>query len=833
MKKIMKRVFNSFLLLLVGISVFPALEVKAANFNDTFNDKYIWIEGDYVVKEKGSTRKYQRMTYMIRNSDGQFVYCIEPQTSVSQGTVYPGQDYNQAYVANMTEEQWRRIELLAYYGYGYGNHTDIHWYTVTQFMIWQVVPHGYDIFFTDRLNGNRITKYTDEINELNRLVSEHYKTPSFSNTTQEMNIGDTATFTDTNGVLNQFEVASSNKVSATINGNTLNVTASEVGAGSITLTKRDKNYSHPAIVYVHPTSQDIMMRGAYEPLNVKLNLEITGGKVSLKKVDADTGLGVGQGDATLDGAVYGIYTMTGERVGEVKSIGGEYVTSDYLPSLGTFYLKEEVPSVGYELNETKYFFEITKEDLYPEVDVTEKVIERDLEIFKVFASDETGFLTGEPNVTFDIYLKSSGEKVTSITTDERGFATATLPFGSYIVKQVTTTEDHEMVEDFEVTVNESSEDPIYKLLANDEIEARLKVIKIDAETGNVIPTAGIKFKIFDVENNKYICQTTDKTQCVFETNEDGILLTPLPLAAGTYRLEEQEQKLDGYLWNEEALTFIIGDDSELISDEEFGAILEVKFENHQVKGQIEIEKTGEKLVIEDGSYHYEKIKLEGAEFELRANEDIIVGGKTYYKKGELVTTLITDENGYADLGDVLLPLGKYVLKETKSSNGNVVDPKTYEFELKYEDQYTKIVYKKFNLHNEYPKGELEFTKTDIAGDPLPNTKIEIYTENDVKIFEGVTDENGKIVIKNLPVGKFYILEKEAPEGYILNDEKQWFEIKEDGEIVKSTMVNEKIIEVPNTSANSYFFVLPLSLLVAGTAAIIISKKRKNKKVNIN
>ena len=833
MKKIMKRVFNSFLLLLVGISIFPALEVKAANFNDTFNDKYIWIEGDYVVKEKGSTRKYQRMTYMIRNSDGQFVYCIEPQTSVSQGTVYPGQDYNQAYVANMTEEQWRRIELLAYYGYGYGNHTDIHWYTVTQFMIWQVVPHGYDIFFTDRLNGNRITKYTDEINELNRLVNEHYKTPSFSNTTQEMNIGDTATFTDTNGVLNQFEVASSNKVSATINGNTLNVTASEVGTGSITLTKRDKNYSHPAIVYVHPTSQDIMMRGAYEPLNVKLNLEITGGKVSLKKVDADTGLGVGQGDATLDGAVYGIYTMTGERVGEVKSIGGEYVTSDYLPSLGTFYLKEEVPSVGYELNETKYFFEITKEDLYPEVDVTEKVIERDLKIFKVFASDETGFLTGEPNVTFDIYLKSSGEKVTSITTDEKGYASATLPYGVYVVKQVTTTEDHEMVKDFEITVNEYSEDPIYKLLANDEIEARLKVIKVDAETGNVIPAAGIKFKIYDVENNKYICQTTDKTQCVFETNEDGILLTPLPLAAGTYRLEEQDQKLDGYLWNEEALTFTIGDDSELINDEEFGAILEVKFENHQVKGQIEIEKTGEKLVIEDGSYHYEKIKLEGAEFELRANEDIIVGGKTYYKKGELVTTLITDENGYADLGDMLLPLGKYVLKETKSSNGNVVDPKTYEFELKYEDQYTKIVYKKFNLHNEYPKGELEFTKTDIAGDPLPHTKIEIYTENDVKIFEGVTDENGKIVIKDLPVGKFYILEKEAPEGYILNDEKQWFEIKEDGEIVKSTMVNEKIIEVPNTSANSYFFVLPLSLLVAGTTAIIISKKRKNKKVNID
>ena len=90
-----------------------------------------------------------------------------------------------------------------------------------------------------------------------------------------------------------------------------------------------------------------MMRGSYDPVDLDIKIEIVGGKVSVKKVDVDTGLGIGQGDATLTGAVYGIYTLTGERVGEVKSIGGEYVTSDYLPSLGTFYLKEEKASEGY------------------------------------------------------------------------------------------------------------------------------------------------------------------------------------------------------------------------------------------------------------------------------------------------------------------------------------------------------------------------------------------------------------------------------------------------------------------------------------------------------
>ena len=829
MKKIKNKIINGLMLLLVGISFIPT--VNASTYNETFNDKSQWISGDYILKVKGSTRKYQQMTVITRNSDGSFVYCIEPGTPVSDGAVYPGQDFDQSYVGQMTQEQWRRITLLAYYGYGYGNHTDIHWYTVTQYLIWQTVPHGYDIYFTDSLNGNRITKYTNEINELNRLVEEHNISPNITNDTIDMVIGDTVELTDSNNVLNKFEVVDTDNVSASISGNTLSITANDVGDGSVTISKRDKNYSHPAIIYYHPTSQDLMMRGAYDPIDVNLKIEIVGGKVSVKKVDMDTGLGIAQGDATLDGAVYGIYDLEGNRVGEVISKGGEYVTSDYLPSLGTFFLKEEKSSTGYELNETKYFFNITKDDLYPEVDVTEKVIERDLKIFKVYASDETGFLTGEPNVTFDIYLKSTGEKVTSITTDENGYATATLPYGTYTVRQVSSTEDHEMVEDFEIVVNEYSEDPIYKLLANAEITARLKVIKIDSETGNTIPVAGIKFKIFDVENNEYVCQVTDKEQCVFETNDEGILLTPLPLESGTYRLEEQDQKLDGYLWNEEALTFAIGDDSTLINDDVFGAIVEVEFENTQVKGKVEINKTGEELIIEDDSYHYEKIKLEGAEFELRANEDIIVGGKTYYKKGELVTILVTDKDGYASIDN--LPLGKYTLKEIKSANNNVLDPNTYEFELVYEDQYTEVVYKTFTLDNKYPKGELEFTKTDlVTGDPLPDTKIEIFTEDGVKVFEGRTDKNGKIIITNLPVGKYFILESDAPDGYILNEEKMWFSITENGEIVKANMTNEKIVEVPNTLQEKDILIeiISATLLLSGIGIIIYAKKKsKNRK----
>ena len=136
------------------------------------------------------------------------------------------------------------------------------------------------------------------------------------------------------------------------------------------------------------------------------------------------------------------------------------------------------------------------------------------------------------------------------------------------------------------------------------------------------------------------------------------------------------------------------------------------------------------------------------------------------------------------------------------------------------------------LCNEKKKGTLEFTKQDFStSETLPNTLIEIYNEDDELVFSGRTDENGKIIIAELEYGKYYILEKEAPEGYYLNEEKMYFEILEDGEIVKCTMTDEKVIvEVPNTEENNY--IIPISIiLMAGATGVVIYeeiKKRKSK-----
>ena len=813
------------------IYLIPTSKVKALT-SDSFY--YEWITPKiYVNKYKDGVERSERIQVYHRRSDGRVAYCIEPGIDFSDSTILTGYDHNQASLSGMSPDTWLRVNLLAYYGYGYGNHTDSKWYAITQYEIWKAYPRGWTTYWADSFHGNNISQFESESAELLSLVNSHFTRPSFSGSTTEVVVGDTITLTDNNGVLSKYNIESNKDVTIRKEGNKLYITPNKVGNITINLNKYSDRIGSPTLAYVADGVQNLMTAGNLDPVNASLKIKSIGGKVTINKVDKDTKLSVPQGDATLKGATYGIYKEDGTKVSSITTNDKGIVTSGTLPSQGRYYLQEELPSQGYELDtDNRYYFVITKDNLYPTVTVYEKVIERHFDLFKVFATDKTGFLIGEPNVSFDIYLKSSNKKVARITTNEKGYAEAVLPYGKYIVKQVSSTLNHEKIEDFEITINENTEEPYYHLISNAEIKAKLKVIKIDADSKEVIKMSGIKFKIFDLQNNEYVCQnvTYPNAQkiCEFETNENGEFITPYALKSGKYRLEEIDQKIDGYLWNSNSMEFEIGENSELITDNDYGTMILVKFKNQQVKGKVTINKTGEKLIIKNGSYSYEEVALEGVKFGIYAREDIITkDGKKHYKKNELISTIYTNDEGVAELDNLFL--GKYYIKELSVPNDNLVlDTKEYDFELTYKDQYTEVVTKSFEILNKYKKGELIFTKTDLStGKVLPNTLIEIYTENNVLIFSGRTDKDGKIIISNLPVGKYFILEKEAPEGYMLTDSKIPFEIKDNGDVVKANMTNQAI-EVPNTSLNDSNVINIIGVVVTllGIAYLIYDKVKK-------
>lgn len=757
--------------------------------------------------------------------NGRIAYCIQP--GIPEGDTYQTGNLDSY---NISNEQKERIMLIAYYGYDYTGHQTTEYRAATQALLWETINADQTVFSSKRWAQGTIYDISAQRNEIERLVRNHYVRPSFNGTTINAKVGEEVILTDTNNVLSNYYVSASNGAEVRIDGNKLIVKTTKVGKVTLQFKKRlytDREY----LVYYSSGKQTMMSSGIVDPALSVVNIESLGGKVEFTKYDRDNNSTIPSGEATLEGAVYGIYNAeTDALVSKVTTGKDGKGKLEHLPAFAKYYLKEILPSKGYELDTNKYYFESTLENIDNEIAVNEKVINRDVEITKVYAINKSEIMTPEPNVEFGFY-NNKGELFTKGVTDKNGKLTVNLVYGSYTVKQLTTSKDTTKVDDFNLDVRKSGS-KIYYTISNAKITAKLKVVKIDKDTKEVIKRSNICFRIFNTDKNEYVSQSVTypkkETLDKFCTNNDVELITPNPLESGNYKLEEIDQVIDKYLWNKESQKFTIGEDSKLINDNEYGILFEVKFENKEVKGTIKVNKKGENVELKENGYEYKEVELEGVKFGLYANENITDGtGNVIYKKGDLVKEVLTDKDGNIKIDN--LHLGKYYLQEIATVGNHVLDKTKYEFELKYKDQYTDTIEYTTSIKNHLASGKLEFTKIDFStSKPLPDTKIEIYTENDKLVFTGVTDENGKIIIDRLPVGKYYILEKEAKEGWEINPDKMFFEIKEDGEIVKSVMKDNQIVEVPNTyiRENNKNILFTFFFGVAG-AGIIIYGIRKN------
>lgn len=818
------------LALMFFVSVFFMLagytEVSAATLTQTPVDNWYYTR-------RGGGKPYMSAQWNLYDLDGKTAYCIEPGVNITTS------DYEGAIGwinSPYSDEVNRKIQLYGYYGYNYPGHENLRYRAAAQSLIWEATGGQIIEFWTERYGNGNFINLNAERNEILRLASTHYEVPTFDSDTKDTVIGETTTFTDTKGILSNFDVVKSSDASVSINGNTLSVTPNVVG--NITVVLKKKTYTQdPTIIFVgkDATSQKMGMFGVDDPVLVRVKLNVVGGSLKINKKDLDTKLSKPQGDATFKNAVYELLDENYNFITDLiidDSFGAK--TDKILSPNKIYILREKTASEGYLLDKTEYRFKIDRDNLDIEMDVYEDVIEKTVNIYKVFADGSTTILKGEPNVSFEIYLKSTGEYYKTIKTDEKGFVSVKLPYGKWIFKQVSSTSGFEKVKDFEIVINNDSDEDITKIISNAEIRAKLKLIKVDSESRKILVRDGIKFRIKNLDTGEYVCQNVtypgQEKICAFET-KDGMFITPYVLGHGNYQIEElEEQSIPGYVWNSVPLKFSIDENSKFIQDDEFGLMLEVQFENKEVKGEVEIKKVGEKLVIENGTFRYEEIELDGVHYDLIADDDIYAGdGTLIYKDKKLIKSFVT-KDGYFKLTN--LYLGKYCLIETKTVGNHVLNSKPYCFEIKYKDQYTDTIKLTINQKNYLAKGDFELSKVDLStGEPVEGALIEIYTEDDILIYSGRTDKSGKLYVKGLESGKKYkFVEKEAPEGYILNDEIHEFEILNNGDIVKDTLSNEKIvIDVPNTFANDYKILIPVSLCGLGIVLVLLSRDKRKKK----
>ena len=379
-----------------------------------------------------------------------------------------------------------------------------------------------------------------------------------------------------------------------------------------------------------------------------------------------------------------------------------------------------------------------------------------------------------------------------------------------MVRETTTPHNFKPVADFTVIISENKSEPqVWRVLLDGEFSAKLKIIKQDDETKKPVLVANTEFKIYNLDEGKYVEQTTTYPSTVthksYFTDENGYLILPSALKCGNYRIEEVTAP-DGYTQNTNFVEIKVDSNTAYQMDSTTGdAIITVVYENHPAKGKLIIHKSGETLKSFKKDFIYEETSLSGAEFAVYAAEDIYTpdhqvdeaGNRTViYPKDTLIQKVTTDEKGEAILND--LPLGTYRVVETKAPTGFVINSDSQELTFLYKDQNTPVVEETVEFSNKRQKVELKVVKEDAeTGKKLEGAEFGIYNNNDIYSGDKVivkadtllqkvkSDKNGLAQITlDLPLGKYYVKELQAPDGYVSSDEILEFDASYQGQDVK-------------------------------------------------
>ena len=526
-----------------------------------------------------------------------------------------------------------------------------------------------------------------------------------------------------------------------------------------------------------------------------------------------------------------LYAKGDVVVESLKTMGDDAsVTTDELWP-GLYEIVELAPPAGYQSAkpirvDARDAAKQSQEAVVPyEGVVADKILYGGFEIVKFIGDNqvhpEAGVVeTPEKGAEFEVYLKSAGsyenarecERDTLVTNRYGKARTKALPYGVYVLRQTVGQEGHAVMRPLEVMIDgtEDLHNPPALILNNQAIHYRLRIVKVDAQTGNPIALAGTAFKLRDADGN-YVTQTIPYPAPLetdtFLTDESGAVTLPETVTWGQYFIEEA-QSPEGYLLCAEPVPVFVGHAGDA-PDEVYEVVAEIP--NEPVKGRILVEKKGLRLTgfqaVTDAYGNevqrpvFEERPLAGAVFELRAADNIIgKEGTAWYEKDALVDTILTSAEG-ADASK-LLPLGRYYLVEVQAPKGYKIDARRHEVELAYMDDQTAVVEITAEIGNDYLPAEISLQKEKeslqavryndgtigqvVHNVPGKGFVFGLYNDDDIHfdggtirantlVATGITDTRGKLTFSGrFPHGDYYIRELAAPEGWKLNAER--FEI---------------------------------------------------------
>lgn len=545
------------------------------------------------------------------------------------------------------------------------------------------------------------------------------------------------------------------------------------------------------------------------------------GSITISKEDTKTGK-TPQGEASLEGAVYGLYARTpildpaddtmiyntDVKVAELVTNSEANATLGDL-YLGQYYLKEIKASKGYNLDPTIYNFDLVYENQNVSIvtkheTVKERVVSRPFEIIKI-SSDEAGEADLLEGVEFTIKAQkdideagswenaplaknADGKTAKKLVTDSKGHAISDrLPYGTYVIRETKVPTDKYKVADFKVVVSEDSDKPeVWRVFNDTSFNAILSIVKKDIETEKTVLIEGATFKIKNLDTNKYFgywdWSPLPHYVDTWTTDNTGTVMTGDKLEVGNYQLEEQKSP-KGYLISKDPIQFRVTSNTayEVLPDGKT-PVITVKQKDKSVKGKVNVEKRGEVLAdFKDGKFIYEERGLANAKYEIFARENIMDpsnDGTIIYKKGTVVDTVTTASNGKATSRE--LPLGEYSVREIKAPNGFTLNSEIKNVSLKYKDQNTAIVFDNTSFTNERQKVDLNVIKKDADENTgLLGAEFGLYAKENITNYEGnvvvnagdiietaTSNTEGKVhFTSDLPLTNFEIKETKAPIGY--------------------------------------------------------------------